>query len=164
MLWPWAILLQKLFITTWAQRVERVFEQADNFKLFRLVDILQNWMGVRCPQPSSSESHAWCSGRACGFQGRSGRDVSRCPSWSTGPSHPGHHYRNGRHMPAAQILSTNNIRFIVLWWSLRFGKMNWIEYRMGVYTVLMLPFLSPKSAVSSFTTPSVKVIELQTML
>lgn len=65
-----------------------------------------------CLQPSSAGCHAWRSGWACGSQGRSGWAGSRCPSWSTGPSHPGRRCRSGRHTPVAQTLSTHNRRFI----------------------------------------------------
>lgn len=82
------------------------------------LDIPQNWKDTCCLQPSSAGCHAWRSGWACGSQGRSGRAGSRCPSWSTGPSHPGHHYHNGRHTPAAQTLSTHHGRFIISPWSL----------------------------------------------
>lgn len=65
-----------------------------------------------CLQPSSAGCRAWGSGWACGSRGRSGHAGSRCPSWSTGPSHPGRHYHNGRHMPAAQTLSTHSGRVV----------------------------------------------------
>lgn len=76
--------------------------------------ILQNWKDKRCPQPSSAGFHAWRSEWACGSQGRSGTAGSRCPSWSTDLLHPGPRCRNGRHIPAAQTLPTQNSCYCIL--------------------------------------------------
>lgn len=109
----------------------------------------QRWTDTRCRRPSSAGFRAWRSGWAFGSRGRAGSSSARYPSWSTGPSRPGHRYRNGRHRPAAQTLRAQNAEP----WLHADGFYHRL-LQLGKTLLLLLPFLSPKSFGSSFTTPS----------
>lgn len=108
-------------------------------------------------RPSSSGFHAWGWGWVCGSLGGAGGGWSRCLSWSTDPSRPGHRCRNGRHRPTARTLSkkTEPSKKFKLLQSSRTGK------KMVCRISWMLPFLSPKSDLSSLTTPSAETVLLE---
>lgn len=115
-----------------------------------LMLVHQRWRHMHCLRPSSARFRAWRSCLACGSRGRAGSVRTRYPSWSIGPSRPGHRYHNGRHMPAARTLTDNT---------------NPLFHASGLYHHVLqlgktLPFLSPKSFGSNFTTPSVKVVSV----
>lgn len=108
--------------------------------------ILRKRKGRNCLQLSSVRCHAWRSALVCCFPGKSVSAGSRCPSWSTGPSHPGRHFHNGRHRPSARKLSARKAADISI--------QTVLSNESCRFKVFFLPFLSPKSVVSTFTTPS----------
>lgn len=130
---------------------------ASSVQRFDTLHLRQRRMVRLRRRPSSSGFRAWGWGRVCGSLGGAGGGWSRCLSWSTDPSRPGHRCRNGRHRPTAQTLSkkTEGSKKFKLLRSSRTGK------KMVCRISWMLPFLSPKSDLSSLTTPSAETVVLE---